>query len=210
MHVSKFGIEVGDYLLGGSMDCQGNISTRGRGEESHDQRRPRRSLRHRGKGGGGRARGRGRSRGSGRLGTGFRGGLGRGFLSSSCLGRGPRAVDFSSKLLDLACQQGEGQVKGGVEEPKLLLREGRGSGGSKRRGAVEGAKQRFVAPVGYQPGEVGSSHQADLLRIQTTVHPGLNLGSEGMEEGDEGMGTSGGTIHFAGMMVVRGKGGWCA
>ncbi len=29
--VHKFGIEVGDDLLGGSTDCQGNISTRGRG-----------------------------------------------------------------------------------------------------------------------------------------------------------------------------------
>jgi len=52
---------------------------------------------------------------------GFRGGLGRGFLGSSRLGRGPRAIDFSSELLDLACQQGKGRVKGGVEEPKLLL-----------------------------------------------------------------------------------------
>ncbi len=29
--ISKFGIEVGDYLLGGSTDHQGNISTRSRG-----------------------------------------------------------------------------------------------------------------------------------------------------------------------------------
>ncbi len=65
---------------------------------------------------------------------GFRGGLGRGFLCSSRLGRGPGAVDFSSKLLDLASQQGESNIKGGAEEPKLLLgrggrRGGRGGGG---------------------------------------------------------------------------------
>jgi len=29
--ISEYSIEVGDYLLGGSMDRQGNISTRGRG-----------------------------------------------------------------------------------------------------------------------------------------------------------------------------------
>ncbi len=49
-------------------------------------------------------RGRGGSRGGGRLGMGFSGGLGRGFLSSSCLGRGPGAIDLSHELLDLACQ----------------------------------------------------------------------------------------------------------
>ncbi len=65
---------------------------------------------------------------------GFRGGLGRGFLCSGHLGRGLRAVDFSSKLLDLASQQGEGQVKGGAEEPKLFL--GRGS----RRGVEGGGR----------------------------------------------------------------------
>ena len=70
---------------------------------------------------------------------GFRGGLGRGFLCSGHLGRGLRAVDFSSELLDLACQRGKGQVKGGVEEPKLLLGEGRGSEGV--RGEVEGVEQ---------------------------------------------------------------------
>ncbi len=102
--IGKFDIEVGDYLLGGLMDHQGNISTRDRGAESHDQRRPCRSPRHRGKGGGSRARGRGGSRGSGRWGMGFRGGLGRGFLCSSCLRGRPRAVDFSRKLLDLVCQ----------------------------------------------------------------------------------------------------------
>jgi len=79
-------------------------------------------------------RGRSGSRGSGRLGTGFRGGSGRGVLSSGCLGGRPRAVDFSSKLPDLASQQGKGQVKGGVEELKLLLGEGRGSGGGRRGG----------------------------------------------------------------------------
>ena len=31
MSIGEFSIEVGDYLLGGSMDCQGNISTRSRG-----------------------------------------------------------------------------------------------------------------------------------------------------------------------------------
>ncbi|HYS44127.1 MAG TPA: hypothetical protein VEM32_09135 [Geobacteraceae bacterium] len=35
--VSEFGVEVGDYLLGGSTDRQGNVSTRHRGAESHDQ-----------------------------------------------------------------------------------------------------------------------------------------------------------------------------
>jgi len=60
---------------------------------------------------------------------GFRGWLGRGFLGSSHLGGGPGAIDFSSKLLDLTSQQGKGRVKGGAEEPKLLLGEGRGSGG---------------------------------------------------------------------------------
>ena len=29
--IDEFGVEVGNYLLGGLMDCQGNISTRGRG-----------------------------------------------------------------------------------------------------------------------------------------------------------------------------------
>ncbi len=29
--ISEFGVEVGDDLLGGLMDCQGNISTRCRG-----------------------------------------------------------------------------------------------------------------------------------------------------------------------------------
>ncbi len=35
--IDEFSIEVGDYLLGGSMDRQGNISTRYRGVESHNQ-----------------------------------------------------------------------------------------------------------------------------------------------------------------------------
>ncbi len=86
--IGEFGVEVGDYLLGGSTDHQGNISTRCRGAEGHDQGRPCRNLHHRGKGGGSRVRGRGGSRGSGRLGTGFSGGLGRGFLSSGHLGGG--------------------------------------------------------------------------------------------------------------------------
>jgi len=55
--------------------------------------------------------------------------LGRGFLHSGHLGRGPGAVDFISELLDLASQRGESRIKGGAEEPKLLLGEGRGSGG---------------------------------------------------------------------------------
>jgi len=102
--IGKLGVEVGDDLLGRATDCQGNITTKGGGAESHDQQGLRRSLCHRGKGGGCRARGRGKSRGSGRLGTGFRSGLGRGFLSNSHLGRGPGAVDFISKCLDLASQ----------------------------------------------------------------------------------------------------------
>ncbi len=81
---------------------QGDISTKGRGAQGHDQQGSCRSLCHRGKGGGCRAGGRGGSRGNGRLGAGFRGGLGRGFLCSGRLGRGPGAVDLSSKLLDLA------------------------------------------------------------------------------------------------------------
>ncbi len=35
--IGKLGVEVDDYLLGRSTDCQGNIATRGRGAESHDQ-----------------------------------------------------------------------------------------------------------------------------------------------------------------------------
>jgi len=77
---------------------------------------------------------------------------------------------------------------------------------SRGGGDVEGAKQQFVAPVRYQLGEVGGSQQADPMRIQTIVYPGLNLCSKSGEEGDKGMGTSGGCIHFAGMVVVRGKG----
>ncbi len=30
--IREFNVEVGNYLLGGSMDCQGNVSTRYRGE----------------------------------------------------------------------------------------------------------------------------------------------------------------------------------
>ncbi len=111
---------------------------------------------------------------------GFRCGLGRGFLSSSRLGRGPGAVDFSSELLDLASQQGEGRVKGGAEEPKLLLWEGRGSGGV--RGEVKGGDQRDVAPGGNRPGEVGGGQRADPFRIQPSVNPDLNLSGKGIEE----------------------------
>ncbi len=93
---------------------------------------------------------RGGNRGSGRLGTGFRGGLGRGFLSSGRLRRGPRAIDFSSKLLDLASQRGKGQVKGGAEELKLVLGRGRGRRGD--RGGV------FIEREDMQDGDIAKHH----------------------------------------------------
>ncbi len=102
--IRKFNVEVGDDLLGGSVDRQGNISTRCRGAESHDQGRPCRSLHHRGEGRGSRVRGRGGGWGSGRLGTGFSGGLDRGFLGGGCLGGRPRSIDLGLKILDLASQ----------------------------------------------------------------------------------------------------------
>ncbi len=93
---------------------------------------------------------------------GFKGGLGRGFSSSGRLGRGPRAIDFSSELLDLACQQGEGRVKGGAEEPKLLLGEGRGSGGSE---------------------EGGLRVRPSMSRVETPPNPGSGLASSEMTLG---------------------------
>ncbi len=44
--ISELSIEVDNDLLGRSMDCQGNIATRGGGAESHNQRGLHRSLRH--------------------------------------------------------------------------------------------------------------------------------------------------------------------
>src|SRR6266702_2854436 len=205
--VHKFGVEVGDYLLGGSTYRQGNISTSCRGAEGHDQGRPCRSLRHRGKGGGGRASGRGGSRGSGRLGMGFRGGLGRGFLSSSCLGRGPGAVDFSSELLDLASQRGEGRIKGGAEEPKLLLGEGGGSGGGRGGGGGRESKhsQRCgIAQLRVWPGKKFRERGKEPRRVPTTRLLICGVFRESIKERFEEENVDCG--HFRGMVVVRGKG----
>ena len=126
---------------------------------------------------------------------GFGSGLGRRCLCSGRLRGGPGAIDFSSELLDLASQQGKGQVKGGAEEPELLLGEGRGSGGGSRGGELEGAEERLITPVRNWPGKVGLKQRADPRGIQAIVHPDLNLSSKGSEEGDEGMRTNRGGIH---------------
>jgi len=83
-----------------------------------------------------------------------------------------------------------------VEEPKLLLGEGRGSGGGNRGGELKGAKERLVTPVGNRPGKVGLKQRVDPQRIQAIVHPDLNLSGKGIEEGDEGMRTNRGGIHL--------------
>jgi len=93
--------------------------------------------------------------------------LGRGCLSSSRLGRGPGAVDFVRELLDLASQQGKGHIKGGAEEPKLLLGEGRGSGGG--LGGGGGAKRESLHDGAVAQLSQGSVHtlgkeQSDSLR----------------------------------------------
>jgi len=92
--------------------------------------------------------------------------LGRGFLSSSRLGGGPGAVDFVRELLDLASQRGKGRIKGGAEEPKLLLGEGRGSGGGTRRGGVKREHRRKGAAAQLLLGVVhpAGKEPSDLLR----------------------------------------------
>src|SRR6266702_5030429 len=116
-----------------------------------------------------------------------------------------RRTITSAVALHLASQRGKGRVKGGAEEPKLLLGEGRGSGGVRGGGELEGAEERHIAPFRDLPGKVGVKQRTDPLGIQATVHPGLNLSSEAVKEGDEGVRTR---VHFhsSEMVVVRGKG----
>ena len=55
-------------------------------------------------------------------------------------------------------------------------------------------------------GEMRYKQRADPLRIQASVHPDLNLGSQAVEERDEGV-RARGRCHSLEMVVVRGKGG---
>ncbi len=145
MSIGEFGIEVGDYLLRRSMDRQGDISTRGRGVESHDQGRLCRSLHHRGKGGGSRARDWGGNRGSGRLGMGFRGGLGRGFLISS------HQAKAESKEVQRSRSSSWGR-EGAV---------GGGRGGGGREGETNGLKSGKAVQLLTGSGQLTNQHRND-------------------------------------------------
>ncbi len=77
-------------------------------------------------------RGRGGDRGSGRLGTGFRGGVGRGFLSGSHLGRGPEPLTLAASSLTWPASKAKA-------ESKEVQRSWSSSWG--REGAVRGAEE---------------------------------------------------------------------
>ncbi len=115
--------------------------------------------------------------------------MGRGFLGSSRLGRGPGVVDFSSELLDLASQRGKGRVKGGAEEPKLLLGEGRGSGrfSVKAIGKADQREERRAVQHGLRTAEVAGGDPDDPIVAPVGINTFLEGGEQCGEVKDERM-----------------------